>query len=140
MADFATIEDIVNLKRPLTVEESERAGYLLPIVSDSLRYEADKVGRDLDDMIAKKPYLASVVKSVTVDVVMRELLTSTTNEPMTQESQSAGGYTWSGSYLVPGGGIFIKKSELARIGLRRQRIGVIELYEDSGNGDSAGSP
>lgn len=140
MADFATIEDIVNLKRPLTVEESERAGYLLSIVSDSLRYEADKVGRDLDDMIAKKPYLASVVKSVTVDVVMRELLTSTTNEPMTQESQSAGGYTWSGSYLVPGGGIFVKRSELARIGLRRQRIGVIELYEDSGNDDSAGSP
>ena len=34
----------------------------------------------------------------------------------------------SGSFLVPGGGLFIKKSELARLGLRRQRMGVIEPY------------
>ena len=31
----------------------------------------------------------------------------------------------------PGGGLFIKKSELARLGLRRQRMGVIELYGSS---------
>ena len=130
MSDFATVQDIIDLKRPLTAAEQARAEKLLPIVSDSLRMEADKVGKDLDAMIAEKSFLANVVKSVTVDVVMRELMTSTENEPMTQESQSALGYSWSGSYLVPGGGIFIKKSELARLGLRRQRVGVIELYED----------
>lgn len=130
MSDFATVQDIVTLKRPLTLAETERATALIPIVCDSLRYEASKVNKDLDAMIEATPYLASVAKSVTVDVVMRELLTSTVDEPMTQMSQSAMGYSVSGSYLVPGGGLFIKKSELLRLGLRRQRVGVIELYED----------
>ena len=81
-------------------------------------------------MISEQPTLLSVAKSVTVDVVGRTLMTSTDSEPMTQESQSAGGYSWSGSYLVPGGGLFIKNSELKRLGLKRQRMGVIELYEN----------
>lgn len=69
-------------------------------------------------------------KSVVVDVVARTLMTSTDTEPMTQRSESALGYSVSGTYLVPGGGLFIKKSELARLGLKRQRIGVIDLYDD----------
>jgi hypothetical protein len=34
----------------------------------------------------------------------------------------------SGSFLSPGGGIFIKNDELKRLGILRQRIGVIEPY------------
>ena len=78
-------------------------------------------------MIMEDVDLANVAKSVTVDVVARVLMTSTDQEPATQFSQSALGYTVSGTYLVPGGGLFIKKSELARLGLRRQKIGVIDL-------------
>ena len=128
MADFATIDDITNLWRPMTPDETDRATALLPVVSDSLRIEADKVGKDLDEMVADNKTYASVVKSVVVDIVSRTLLTSTKNEPMTQTSESALGYSWSGSYLVPGGGLFIKKSELARLGLRKQRYGVIDFY------------
>ena len=47
---------------------------------------------------------------------------------MEQFSQSALGYTASGTYLVPGGGLFIKKSELSRLGLKRQRIGVLDIW------------
>ena len=136
MSDFATIQDITILFRPLTVAETERARALLPIVSDSLRFEAQKVGKDLDAMVESNPALANVAKSVTVDVVGRTLNTSTKAEPTTQFSQSALGYSVSGSYLVPGGGLFIKKSELARLGLRRQRIGVLEIY-DTGNNNTA---
>ena len=131
MGDFATIEDVERLFRPLSSSEVERAKALLPIVSDSIRQEAIKVGKDIDIMIAEKKLLENVVKSVTVDVVARTLLTSTTSEPMTQVSQSALGYSYSGTYLVPGGGLFIKKSELARLGLRRQRYGVIDFYGKS---------
>lgn len=127
MADFATISDITSLWRPLSTEETTRAEALLPIVSDSLRQEAAKVGKDLDVMVAEDEALQSVAKSVTVDVVARVLMTSTDSEPMTQTSESALGYSFSGTYLVPGGGLFIKKSELSRLGLRRQRIGVIDL-------------
>ena len=98
------------------------------MVSASLRMEADKVGKDLDQMIEEKPNLAEVAKSVTVDVVARTLMTSTDSEPVSQFSESAMGYSVSGTYLVPGGGLFIKKSELARLGLRRQRIGGIDLW------------
>lgn len=130
MAEFATINDVMELWRQLTQEEIERAVKLLPIVCDSLRMEADKVGKNLDEMIQEKPYLAGVAKSVTVDVVARTLMTATNQEPMTQMSQTALGYSFSGTYLVPGGGLFIKKSELARLGIRRQRYGVIEFYGD----------
>lgn len=127
MSNFATVEDISQLWRDLTPSEKERATALLPLVSSSLRYEAKKVGKDLDKMIEHEEPLADVAKSVTVDVVARTLMTSTSQEPMTQVSQSALGYAASGIFLVPGGGLFIKKSELARLGLRRQRMGVIDL-------------
>lgn len=130
MNNFAKIEDVEKLWRSLTEDEKERAKNLLPIVEDSLRMEADKVGKNLDRMIEEKPYLENVAKSVVVDVVERTLMTSTDTEPMTQRSESALGYSVSGTYLVPGGGLFIKKSELARLGLKRQRIGVINLYDD----------
>lgn len=129
MNPFATVDDLTILWRPLKEDEKERAENLLEIVSDSLREEADKVGRDLDVMIAEKPsYFASVVKSVTVDIVARTLMTSTDQEPMTQTTESALGYSVSGSYLVPGGGLFIKNSELSRLGLKKQRFGVIDFY------------
>lgn len=126
--DYADLCDLAVLWRPMNQEESYRAAALLPLVSASLRMEAKKVGKDLDAMIQADPDLAFVAKSVTVDVVARTLMTSTNQEPMTQMSQSAGGYSASGTFLVPGGGLFIKRSELARLGLRRQRIGVIEPY------------
>lgn len=128
MADFATVQDIVELFRELTPEELSRASSLLPVVSDSLRVEARNVGKDLDEMVETDQAYASVVKSVTVDVVSRTLMTSTEQEPMTQMSESALGYSWQGSFLVPGGGLFIKNTELARLGLRKQRFGVIDFY------------
>lgn len=128
MNNFATIDDVKKLWRELKNDEVERAETLLGVVSASLRAEADRVGKDLDKMIEEKDFLREVAKSVTVDVVARTLMTSTDSEPMMQMSQSALGYSVSGTYLVPGGGLFIKKSELARLGLKRQRIGAIEFY------------
>jgi len=128
MSDFATVDDLITLWRPLKSSESERAEALLKVVSDSLREEAKKVNKDLDSMIAESPSFLTVVKSVVVDVVARTLMTSTDQEPMTQYSEGALGYTVSGSYLVPGGGLFIKNTELSRLGLKRQRYGVIDFY------------
>lgn len=128
MEPFATIQDIADLWRPLKPDENGRAGSLLEIVSDSLREEAKKVGKNLDEMVAESPSYANVVKSVVVDIIARTLMTSTDQEPMTQMSESALGYSFQGAFLVPGGGLFIKKSELARLGLRKQRYGVIDFY------------
>ena len=124
---YATIDDIELLWRPLKETEVERAEALIPVVCDRLRYEAIKVNKDLDKMIQETPELVNVARSITVDIVARNLMTSTDQEPMTQYSESANGYSVSGSFLVPGGGLFIKKSELAQLGLRRQWYGGFDV-------------
>lgn len=127
MADFATTTDVAALWRVLTDDEETRAEALLPVVSDSLRVEAQNVGKDLDTM-ALIPSFANVLKSVVVDVVARTLMTSTNSEPMIQASESALGYSQSATFLVPGGGLFIKNAELSRLGLRRQRYGTLDQF------------
>ena len=48
MANFATVGDVSLLWRPLTTDETLRTEALLAVVSDTLRLEAEKVGKDLD--------------------------------------------------------------------------------------------
>ena len=130
MSDFATVQDVNDLWRPLTNDEQTRASNLIPLVCDALREEATKVGQDLDARISVETPLASVAKMVTVDIVARILRQSTDGDPMTQESQAGLGYSWSGTYAVPGGGMSnaIMKNDLKRLGIKRQRYGVIEFY------------
>jgi hypothetical protein len=129
MESFATVRDLNNLWRPLKQDEENRAEELLSVVSNRLRVEAYNVGKDIDEMIANSIAYKDVVKSVTVDIVARTLMTSTDKEPMSQFSQSALGYSMSGTFLTPGGGLFIKRDELKALGLRKQRYGVIEPYD-----------
>jgi len=124
---FATLDDLKNLWRDLEEKEVSRANALLNIVSHVLRVEAKKVNKDLDLLVKDESY-SYLVKSVVVDIVARTLMTSTNQEPMTQYAESALGYSVSGSFLVPGGGLFIKDSELKRLGFKKQRYGVIDLY------------
>ena len=135
MANYATVQDVQDLWRTLSAAEQSRAEDLIPVICSSLRAEARKVGKDLDMMVEDDPDLAEIAKSVTVDVVARTLMTSTNQDPVSQFSQCALGYTVSGTYLVPGGGLFIKKTELARLGLRRQQIGVIDFYGEPFEGN-----
>ena len=134
MSDFATLTDVILLSgKEFTSEESERVMALLPLVSDTLRIEAKRVGKDLDEMITADASYASVVKMVTVDVVARVMRQSMDGDPMSQESQSGLGYSWSGTYAIPGGGISgaIMRNDLKRLGLRRQQIGVYEIWDGS---------
>ena len=118
---YAHVGDVISLKKSLTDEQITRADALIVVVSAQLRFEADKRGKDLDELVDADSDYAAIVRSVVVDVVMRELQSP-------QVSQSALGYSISYSPLVPGGGILIKRTELARLGLNRQRVGVLEPY------------
>lgn len=126
-----TTDDVRTLFRDLSADETKKAEALIPVVIDSLKQEADNVGKDLDSLLESGSIRENVFKSVVVDIVSRCLMTSTNSEPMSQVTESALGYSISGTYLVPGGGLFIKKSELARLGLRRQRIRMVDLYGSS---------
>ena len=127
---FATVDDISTLWRQLTAEEQTRAEALLPLVSDEIRVLGKNAGKDIDAEIESDSTYGSVVKIVTVDVVSRILRQSTQGDAMTQEAQSALGYSWSGSYAVPGGGFAnsILRNDLKKLGLFKQEIGSVFLW------------
>lgn len=129
MSAFATVADIETLWRPLTTDEEARAEAMLPLLSDALRVEANAYGKDLDAEAESDATFASVLKLVTVDIAGRVLRQSTEGDAMTQESQSALGYSWSGTYAVPGGGIAgaIMFKDLKRLGIGMQTAGVVEM-------------
>ncbi|MEZ7748794.1 phage Gp19/Gp15/Gp42 family protein [Gemella sanguinis] len=126
---FASVDDLEILWRKVEIHELCRSEELLRTVSHVLRVEAKKVKKDLDLLVKQDESYSYLVKSVVVDIVARTLMTSTNQEPMTQYSESALGYSVSGSFLVPGGGLFIKDSELKRLGLKKQRYGIIDFYD-----------
>ena len=130
---FATVEDVELLGgKTLTTDERTRTAALLPVISDLLRTEAAKVGRNLDGMIVadETGAYANTVRMVTVDVTIRALRQDVDGAPMTQVSQSGLGYSVSGTYSIPGGGISncIMNNDLKRLGLKRQRIGALDIY------------
>lgn len=49
--DYATVTDIIRLKRTLTFDEQSRAAALIPEVSNAIRYEAQKIGKNFDEMV-----------------------------------------------------------------------------------------
>lgn len=140
MNEFATTDDIIQLKGNLTNEQMEKAQAWIPIVSDALRVEAEKAGKDLDYEAEKSPAYRNVLKSVTVDIVYRTVIeleeSSKTSAGMSQITESGLGYSFSGTFANAGGGLFIKNSELERLGLKRQRYGFVDfLGIGNSNGD-----
>ena len=132
MASFATVADVLEITgKDYTGAEMNRIETLLELISDTLRTYATNIGKDLDKMADASTAYANVLKLTTVDIVIRATRQSFDGDPLTQESQSAIGYTWSGTYAIPGGGIAgaIMKNDLKRLGLRRQQYGVIEFYD-----------
>lgn len=51
MSNYASVADIIALKRSLSNAEQTRAEKLIPIICSLIRYEAKKTGRDFDQMI-----------------------------------------------------------------------------------------
>ena len=82
MNDFATLSDVLAISGTnYTSAEQERIETLLPLVCSSLRFEADKVGKDLDTMAEDASY-ASVLKLVTCDIVIRAMRQTQTGDPL----------------------------------------------------------
>lgn len=125
--NYATVTDIQNLKRPLTADEQTRAGYLITAISAQIRNEALKCGWIFDDMLSQDPDLAEVTKGVVADVVMRELNTPTMQLPATSYSESAGGVSHSYSMPNASGSVKLWPSDLKALGLRRQKIGALDM-------------
>ncbi len=132
MTDYATLADVMAITgNTYTAAEQDRIEELLGLVSALIRNEGRKVDMDIDQMIADDSNYGEVVKMVTVDVTVRAFRQSGDGEPMSQESQGALGYTWSGTYAVPGGGVAMSlmRNEKKILGIRRQKYGVMETWQ-----------
>lgn len=131
MGAFATVDD-VRVFRNVDIAEESKVQDLLYMISDRLRYEAEKVGKDLDAMVEMSATYGEVVKSVTVGICERTLKLIGDDSPvLSQFSESALGYSYSGTVPNAGESLYIKQNELKALGLRRQRYGVIDLWDGS---------
>ena len=134
MSVFATLEELITLSgASYTTEQMSRAAELLPLVSDLIRVEGKKCGVDVDGKVSGSTTYANVVKLVVCDVVSRAMRQSTSGDSMVQESQTALGYTWSGTYAIPGGGVAmsLKNNDKTLLGFKRQKDGVIDIWDES---------
>ena len=134
MSDYATLSDVITLTGVnYTTAEQDRITALLPYVSDLIRNEGANVGKDVDAEVAADPSYESVVKLVTVDVVARVMRQSMDGEPLSQESQGALGYSWSGTYAIPGGGIAMSlmNNEMKLLGFKQQKLRSVRLWHGS---------
>lgn len=130
MSNFATTTDLIQRWRPMSADEIAKANTLLTDCSDALRVYAHERGRNLDQMIADYSPLATVAKSVVCDVVRREMCDSADTPAMSQLSQSVNGFSVQGTFLSAGGGLFIKNNELKMLGILKQKVKGVNLYDD----------
>lgn len=128
MTNYATIDDLTALVRPIEAGETDKASRLLETASARLRQEAKKRGRDLDAMIAESPDLAAIARGIVCDMVRRAFTVNAEDAPVSQTTQSALGYSVSQTYAVPGGSLYPLDSELKALGLKAARVFVVEPY------------
>ena len=126
MENFATVEDVMNLYGPLNADQIAKVEQLLSYTSSYFRSLAKEYGRDLNQEVIDDEDMKNNAKLATCNVVIREL--DKGNSSLSQESQSALGYTWSGTYVNTGGGLSILNKDLKLLGLNRQRIGMVDIY------------
>lgn len=128
---MVTVNDLISRWRPLSQDEIEQATIFLGDCENALHVYAYDRGKDLDQMIEDYPPRADLYTAVVCDIVRREMQASSETGPaMSQYSQSVNGYNIQGTFLSPGGGLFIKNSELKLLGLMNQRARAVEIYGD----------
>ena len=126
-ASYATVNDIETYWRNLTTEEETTAAQMIADVSAKIRLRASRCGKNFDDMIAANEDLAATAKTVVCQSVINAMKMQEAI-PATQFSESASGYTVSGTFLTPGGGVKISKADWRELGLGGQRYGGLDVY------------
>ncbi len=127
---YATLTDLQTIWRPLNIEEQAMAAQLLDDASAKIRHRAKSRGKNFDDMAEADADLASVAKSIVCKSVINAMKMAEAI-PATQFSESAGGYTVSGTFYTPGGGLSISKADWKELGLGGQIFGGLDVYGNS---------
>lgn len=139
MSNYATTQDIIDSGRTLTADEMQIAEKKIAEASAMIRLKAKSIGKDFEKMMENNADLEVVANSVVVSCVIRYLNDSKTQPAMSQFSQSAGGYTISGTYAASGARVSIWDNEWKILGLKRQQIGALEVF-NYGNDSRTDNP
>lgn len=131
MTSYATTDDVIALRGAMSADALERLNTILPICSAELRSIATKNGKDLNRMVFENEDVELMVKKGVVDASVNYYYSTENKEPiMTQFSQSAGGYTVSGTLANAGGAFYFPKQFLKDLGLKAQRVGTVEIFNN----------
>lgn len=128
---YASVEDYKKVyNTALNNEQHKRLLMLIELASSLLREEANKRNMNLSAVISSSDDKANVAKMVVLACVHRVMSKDDDQDmPLEQFSQSALGYTFSGTYVNPGDDLYYLRNELKRMGIIKQRYGAMEIYE-----------
>lgn len=128
---YASVEDYEKVyNTALNNEQHKRLLMLIELASSLLREEANKRNMNLSAVISSSDDKANVAKMVVLACVHRVMSKDDEQDmPLEQFSQSALGYTFSGTYVNPGDDLYYLRNELKRMGIIKQRYGAMEIYE-----------
>lgn len=128
---YASVEDYEKVyNTALNNDQHKRLLMLIELASSLLREEANKRNMNLSAVISSSDDKANVAKMVVLACVHRVMSKDDEQDmPLEQFSQSALGYTFSGTYVNPGDDLYYLKNELKRMGIIKQRYGAMEIYE-----------
>lgn len=130
MNSYATTDDVIAYKGSISAEMLERLPKILESCSAELRLIAKRQNKNLDEMIADDEDIAIAVTKGVVDSSVNYYNASESNEPiMTQFSQAAGGYSFSGTLANAGNAFYFPKKFLRDIGLYSQKVSTIEVFD-----------
>lgn len=128
---YASVEDYEKVyNTALNNDQHKRLLMLIELASSLLREEANKRNMNLNAVISSSDDKANVAKMVVLACVHRVMSKDDDQDmPLEQFSQSALGYTFSGTYVNPGDDLYYLRNELKRMGIIKQRYGAMEIYE-----------
>lgn len=128
---YASVEDYEKVYNTvLNNDQHKRLLMLIELASSLLREEANKRNMNLSAVISSSDDKANVAKMVVLACVHRVMSKDDDQDmPLEQFSQSALGYTFSGTYVNPGDDLYYLRNELKRMGIIKQRYGAMEIYE-----------
>lgn len=130
MNSYATTDDVIAYKGAISADMLSRMPKILESCSAELRLIAKRQEKNLDEMIAGDEDIKVAVTKGVVDASVNYYHASENNEPiMTQFSQAAGGYSFSGTLANAGGAFYFPKKFLRDIGLSTQKVSTIEVFD-----------
>lgn len=124
---YVTLDELAVYWRNMTDEEKVKAQSLIDSCSAEIRLKAKKRGKDFDVMFADDADLQLVAKAIICKVVAETMNKDVNQAPFSQFTESAGGYSLTGTYYSASMGTFFTKNDWKRLGLGSQLYGGLDL-------------